>query len=220
MKYFNSKNKPAFTMLELVFVIVVLGILAAMAISRLDRDLKQEAADSILADIRYTQHLALMDDMHKFNNPLWQKAYWRIGFENCANGTGLYEYIGSDNDLEGNIDNNEAATDPANGQKMLWTGSQPCPSSGVSNIFITQKYGINTVEWKDSCSNAQYIGFDHLGRLHQGFAGAPVSGEKPDYSSYLSDVCTLKFNMIDGTNFEISIQPETGYAQIIGQPNA
>ena len=31
-------KKPAFTMIELVFVIVVLGILAALALPRLERD--------------------------------------------------------------------------------------------------------------------------------------------------------------------------------------
>lgn len=53
---------PAFTMIELVFVIVVLGILSALAMPRIDRDLRQEAKDNILSSIRYTQHLALIDE--------------------------------------------------------------------------------------------------------------------------------------------------------------
>ena len=67
------KHTKAFTMLELVFVIVVLGILAALALPRMDRDLRQEAKDNILSAIRYTQHLALMDNK---TNPLdanWQR---------------------------------------------------------------------------------------------------------------------------------------------------
>ena len=209
-------------MIELVLVIVVLGILAALAIPRLDRDLKQEAADSILSDIRYTQHLALLDNMHEHNNTLWQKAFWRIGFNGCTDG-GLYEYIGSDSDYGGGIGDNEAAIDPVNGKKMYW-GTASCADGGDANtsdrIFITHKYGINTITWNGSCSAAQYIGFDHLGRPHQGFAGAPTSGEKPDYSSYLTTACTIVFNMIDGNSFSISIQPETGYAQIVSQPDS
>ena len=223
MIYFNLKNRPAFTILELIFVIVVLGILAALALPRLDRDLKQEAADSILSDIRYTQHLALADDMHEYNNPLWQKAFWRIGFENCASSTGMYEYIGSDNNHGGGIDDNESATDPVNGKKMIWTGAS-CSNGGdasTSNrIFLTKKYGINTIGWTGSCSAAQYIGFDHLGRPHQGFAGSPVSGERPDYSSYLRTACTIKFNMSDGDTFTIIIEPETGYAYISDQEDS
>jgi len=56
------RNKSAFTMIELILVIVVLGILAALAMPRVDRDSRQEAADNILSAIRYTQHLALMDN--------------------------------------------------------------------------------------------------------------------------------------------------------------
>jgi len=46
----NTKmQNSAFTLLELVFVILVLGILTALAIPRIDRDLRQEAADNILS---------------------------------------------------------------------------------------------------------------------------------------------------------------------------
>ncbi|MGD9717776.1 MAG: type II secretion system protein, partial [Sulfurimonadaceae bacterium] len=50
--------KKAFTMLELVFVIVVIGILAAVIIPRMDRDNASEAAIELQSQIRYAQHLA------------------------------------------------------------------------------------------------------------------------------------------------------------------
>jgi prepilin-type N-terminal cleavage/methylation domain-containing protein len=211
------KSKNAFTMLELILVIVVLGILAAVAIPRLDRDLRQEAADSILADIRYTQHLAMIDDVTNPFNPKWQRAFWRIGFESCAGGSGMYEYVGSDKNYGGGIDDIEAATDPANGKKMIWSGAN-CSNGGNANtsdrIFVTKKYGITSVD--NGCSNNnQYIGFDHLGRLMNGFAGSTT----PDYASYRSTPCQLTFTMTDG-NFSITIEPETGYAFISDQPNS
>ena len=57
--------KKAFTMLELVFVIVIIGILAVVAMPSFQRDTLQEAGNQIISHIRYTQHLAMMDD--KFN---------------------------------------------------------------------------------------------------------------------------------------------------------
>ena len=56
-------KKPAFTMIELVFVIVILVILAAMDIPSFDRDLRQGAKDNILAAISLTQHIALIDNI-------------------------------------------------------------------------------------------------------------------------------------------------------------
>ncbi len=220
---YGYTNRVAFTMLELVFVIVVLGILASLAMPRLDRDLKQEAADSILSDIRYTQHVALRDYKHEFNNSQWQRAFWIVGFENCAASTGLYEYIGTDVNYGGGIGDDEAALDPANGKKMIWSGAD-CSNGGDSTtsdrIFITHKYGITGVDFNgtgsNSCSNAQYIGFDHLGRPHQGFAASA----QPDYSSYLDADCTITFTMSDGDTFAITILPETGHAFIVGEEDS
>ncbi len=103
---YEYTNRVAFTMIELVFVIVVLGVLASLAMPRLDRDIQQEAADSILSDIRYTQHLALRDYKHEFNNTDWQKAFWKVSFESCGSGSG-FTSIGSDVDYEGDTDKNK-----------------------------------------------------------------------------------------------------------------
>ncbi len=217
------KHRMAFTMIELVFAIVVLGILAALAMTRFERDLKQEAADNILSDIRYTRHLAQMDYKHSFNDARWQRAFWRIGFEDCASSSGIYEYVGTDNDYLGGIGDNEAALDPDNDKKMIWTGAN-CTNGGDSNtsdrIFLTHKYGIKNFSTSGGCPNggAQYIGFDHLGRLHQGFAGP--GGTTPDYSSYIATDCTFTFTMSDNDTFSITIQAETGHAFITGQPDS
>ena len=49
--------KHAFTMIELVFVIVIAGILSAMIASSFDGNNLRQAADQIVSHIRYTQHL-------------------------------------------------------------------------------------------------------------------------------------------------------------------
>lgn len=53
--------KKAFTMLELVVVIVVIGIIAVAALPRINDDHIAEAADQVMSHIRYTQHLAMQD---------------------------------------------------------------------------------------------------------------------------------------------------------------
>lgn len=227
MKNLKLKRK-AFTMLEFVFVIIVLGILGSIGMSRYEDNSIREASDSILSDIRYTQHLALIDD--KFNpDPVdpttygqWQRAFWRIGFNFCGGNKNYYEYIGSDMNYGGGISNDEAARDPLNGKKMLWN-SQTCDNGGNATtsdrIFITYKYGIKAIVWSGGCSNKdtlKHIGFDHLGRPHQGFTSSNV----PDYRYYIKTTCTITFTMSNDDTFAINIEPETGYAYIVGEPNS
>ena len=210
----HSMRRSAFTMLELVFVIVVLGILAALALPRLDRDLKQEAADSILSDIRYTQHLALIDNKHRFDESSWQSAFWQTSFESCGDG-GQFVGITSDMNYNGSTNQAESATDPANGKPMFLDSSTSCKTGGGTTIsdriFITKKYGITAVNGTGGCDD--HIGFDHLGRPHVGFLGSGT----PNNSSYMSTACTFTFTMSDTDTFAITIEPETGHAFIVGQ---
>ncbi len=207
-------KRPAFTMLELVFVIVVLGILAALAIPRMERDLKQEAADNILSAIRYTQHLALTDDRHKFNDARWHRRFWKIMFAQCSDGKYFYR-IGNDDDMDSTttFEKSEAALDPANGKPIYMSNNGDCSDTTISNnIMIGKKYGVTVNNGTGGCTG-KHIGFDHLGRPHIGFSGST----QPDYSTYMSSACTLNFTMADSDTFQITIEPETGFAYVVGQ---
>jgi prepilin-type N-terminal cleavage/methylation domain-containing protein len=209
-------KQKAFTMIELVLVIVVLGILAALAIPRLERDLRQEAADNILSSIRYTQHLALLDNKQMFNNPRWQRRFWRIMFAPCSDGKYFYR-IGSDNDMDSTstFERSEAALDPSDGKPMYMDNNGDCSDSSVSrNIMIGKKYGVVVNAGTGGCAGVRSIGFDHLGRPHIGFSNSNT----PDYSSYIDTACQLNFTMSDGSaSFSITIEPETGFTYISDQ---
>jgi len=198
-------KRAAFTMIELVFVIVVIGILAALAMPRLDRDLRQEAADSILSSIRYTQHLALTDNKHNYAQSDWQKALWQISFSQSS---GSWSYtIGTDMNYNGSLATTEAAIDPSNGQLMHSSATNASP-----NILLTKKYGINTITF-NNCGTSD-IAFDNLGRPHKG-----VSSATNAYVTYInSGNCQITFNSPGfDSSFIIEIQQETGHASIVGQ---
>lgn len=74
----SSKFKKAFTMLELVIVIVAVGILALAALPRLDRDQLGSAVDDIMAAVRKTQLLAMQDNTFDPTDPNWNTRRWRI----------------------------------------------------------------------------------------------------------------------------------------------
>jgi len=212
-------KKSAFTLIELVFVIVILGILASLAVGRMDRDLKQEASETILSHIRLAQQLALNDNKHRSDNDnTWQRAYWQFGFRAC--GTSVAYRVGSDTSLGGNgvngIGKREAAIDPVDG-KYLRTAS--CSENALDespSVLITKKYGIlnSGVTTSGGCTS-RGIAFDYLGRPHTN-----ATYDTPDFSNIMTSDCHLNFVMSNNNeavdNFTIIIEKETGYAYIVG----
>jgi len=218
-------RRKAFTMLELVFVIIVLGILAALAMPRMERDLRQEAADNILSAIRYTQHLALLDDKQKFNNAKWQRRFWRIYFGTC-NSQKFYA-VGSDDNMDGStngrVDFNESALDPKNGKHIWAKDGDSCEGTHSKNelspnIFIGEKYGLDTISYSGGCANS-YIGFDHLGRPYDSNF---TNSSTPDNAGYMTSDCNITFSSNSNAfdDFSIIIEQETGYAYIDGQSDS
>jgi len=213
----RTQFNKAFTILELVLVIVVVAILAALSIPRLDRDIAQEASDTILSDIRYTQQMAVNDFKQDFTDNKWQKGFWKISFEKCSD-NGYFIMIGTDMDHEGDIDREEAALDPTNGKPFFWENTSDCEDGGdgtvSEHIFLTKKYGVKNVESSGSCAGKKFIAFDQLGRPQT------TLSDDPTYVGYANSVCTFTFTMSDDSTISVNILPETGYAYIDGQEDS
>ena len=201
----------AFTMIELIFVIVVMGILAALALPRMERDLRQEAADNILSAIRYTQHLALMDNKTNPNDLTWQQTLWMIKF---TSGSDAYYTVSSDIDKSKTVNKVESAIDPANGKYMYNSSGafSSIASDESSNIFLGHKYGINSITFPNGFS--QHIAFDNLGRPHNGLATTVGGGAATNnYATYVSSDFNITFGFTDTSinPLIITILQETGY---------
>lgn len=217
-------------MIELVFVIVVLGIIASLAMGRMERDLKQEAAETILSHIRLTQQLALRDNKHRSDNDTnWQRAYWRIQFKNCSMSGDVQPIynVGSDIDLSGSdISKEEAAIDPITGKYLYATCLASSLADDVSQeIRIGKKFGVNNVSLTGCStrggSSANQIAFDYLGRPHRGVTAYTDSSF---YDKVVRTDCKLTIDLStdqdnDGVDdsIVIIIEKETGQAVIEGQ---
>ncbi len=205
------KHTKAFTMMELVFVIVVLGILASLALPRMDRDLRQEAKDNILSAIRYTQHLALNDNKTDPTDTNWQKGLWQIRFatSEVTNRAFFYTISSDVTPYNGAVSKDETAIDPANGKYMYNANADDEIGSDESpNIFIGKTYGVNSITFSDACNDAQHIAFDHLGRPHNDIGNA-----ENDYDEYMDSNCAIQFGFADTsiTPLIITIATETGH---------
>ncbi len=205
------RQRGSFTIIELILVIVVIGILASLSIPRIKRDRQIEAINNILSSIRYTQHLALIDDKVDPNDSSWQKRLWGIRFANTNNSDAYYT-ICSDINENGYISKNECAIDNSNGKYFYRLNTHKPSNDESPNTSIGRLFGINSITFSGGCKKVKHIAFDKLGRPHVGLKNA-----KNDYRTYMSNDCKITFKFIDNTpKFTITIVSETGYVYVSG----
>ena len=202
-------QRVAFVIMELIVVIVVIAILSSLSISRLQRDRQIEAIDNILSAIRYTQHLALIDDKTDPSDPFWQRKLWSIRFGN-TNSIDSYYVIGSDEDENGYIAKKESAIDPSNNKYFYRINIHKASKDESPNTSLGKLYGINSITFDGGCKRVKHIAFDRLGRPHVG-----LKSSKNDYRTYMKSNCNITFGFIDNTpSFTITIESETGYCYV------
>lgn len=202
----------AFSLLELVFVLVLIGILSIALLPSNDRDSIGEAAHNVARHIRLAQHYALMEDraLEESQNPPqgWQETMWRLTFINGA--AGLCYRVFADRDGGGNADADERAIDPFNGM-TVW--SNTCQDIATSNpdVLLWKKYGITNVNV--NCPNfnppRQHIAFNHFGRPGQ---VKPFGGNPSTFNPIPFD-CNITLTANDGRQATITIERETGYTR-------
>jgi len=202
--------KKSFTFYEVIVVLVVIGILTAIALPRFQEDRLQEAADQIISHIRYTKHLAMMDDRFDPKNQNWYTTRWRIAFYKCRGSNNRYYIVYKDLNAKGHPNRNELATNPYDGKKLYNNGDCEKNSTDSPEVLIGQKYDIKTVDFKGGCTNkSKYIVFDYLGRPYN-----PVSHSN-QIDGLLHQDCNITFTTSDNRSFTITIKKETGYVKLV-----
>jgi len=218
--------KKAFTMLELVFVIVVVGILSYFAASSFQRNPLREAADQVISHIRYTQHLAMIDDTFASNDPAWYRKRWQVRFSTAG---GVQSYaIMSDINSDGNPNASvggiiEVAKDPLNPiQYLIGTPTTSFfnntkPEFMNKKLDLTNTYGITriTVAGGGTGSTANRILFDSMGRPYRGDTNALNGGVIASPADQIA-ITPITVTLIDSNlnTMVITIEPETGYTHI------
>jgi prepilin-type N-terminal cleavage/methylation domain-containing protein len=217
--------KKAFTLLELLFVIVVIGVLAALILPRTKTNLVQEAAVQVLSHIRYTQHLALVDDKYNANDTNWYMSRWQIVFGNnnmYANNKPAYTIFSDSGAYSGDPKESEIAFNPQNHNQIMTGGYNSTAAldynnasfKGMKELNLGEKYGITNVSFSGGCNIGLRISFDYLGRPFTGDQHTMSGPYTAPTQRLITSDCNITLS--DGTESAIiQISPETGYAKVI-----
>lgn len=137
--------KKAFTMIELIMIIVVVGILAVAVIPRVDRDTLVEATNQVASHVRYTQHLAMLDNKYDPRDSNWYRNRWKITFNN----------------------NSYSITSGGTNAKNPQAPGKDLNPTESPELNLGAKYGITNII--STCGNN--IIFDEIGRPYFDFSG-------------------------------------------------
>jgi len=217
--------KKAFTMIELVFVIVVIGILAAAIIPSTKTNPLQEAAIQLISHIRYTQHLSIVNDNYDNTDGNWTKGRTQIVFSSVGSTTSQYSdnlpayTIFADRDLGsgygGDATLAEIAKNPSNPSQYMSGGYgsgkldiRSATFAGMKKMNLGKSYGVTSIKRSGGCKDMYHLMFDEFGR--------PMTGtHTPTKNSHALIIKDCNITLSDGSeSVVITIRPETGYASI------
>jgi len=208
----------AFTMLELVFVIIVIGILAVLAMPNFNRHPLQEAAEQVANHIRYTQHLAMVDDRFDPTNPQWYSQMWifsirELNDTNNNNESEWFYEVFSDRSNDNDSTEEEEATDPLTGQS-LGNGTLNNTIDDDKTVNLTRKYGISNIVYAGGSSvlvtTTKRIAFDNLGRPYRN--ASPNLGQ--NWRNFLITTPVTITLVHPSGSATITVSPETGYVAV------
>lgn len=209
--------KKAFTMMELIFVLIVIGILAAIIMPEMKSNNLREAAIQVISHIRYTQHLAMVDDKFDSKDANWYKKRWQIQFNKTIEAKDIWSYtIYSDETLSGNANGvKEIARNPQNSKQYMSGGAAGFISLNDikrnKKMALNETYDIKDVSFLGGCAAARRITFDHLGRP---LFGDPSTANSA-YQRIITNRCTIRLTHSSGDIVDIAVERETGYAHIL-----
>ncbi len=194
--------KSAFTLLELVFVIVVVGIISIVLIPNFNKNNSGEAAYQIAEHLRLAQHLAMAEDFTG-QSATWQARLWRMRFTNSPQG--FCYTVFANRDENRNADRIESAIDPLTKLRVYSDAGCNQNQADTPDALLWRRFGVRAVNL-NGCGRNAHIAFDNLGRAGQ------VQGT---IFIPLINNCIINITTDNDENATVVVVPETGYVDVI-----
>jgi prepilin-type N-terminal cleavage/methylation domain-containing protein len=198
--------KTAFTMIELVFVIIILGILSFSIAPSFERDNASLAFEQMKSHLELAQQLALDNDSYIADSRFSESAVPAVE-ENEAEFwfrkhpqmiiTGNTYTVFSDaanNTFNGTVDVTDVIA------------RNPLDKTLIQDIDIETLYGVTLAMSQCNGVQTNIIAFDYLGRPHCRL----TDGTNAPYANLATAAVTITLSE-NGNNRVITIEPTTGY---------
>lgn len=203
--FHGVKSKKSFSLIELIFVIVLIGIISSAIIPQTQISKLNLAANKIILYLNYTRYIAHIDNKHNIEDDEWEKKRWTLKFQRCSSTTGGLYYVVYSDTSGGTAHFKKAETlkDPLS-NKYLYSGYD-CENSYDESkyILLTKEFGVNKVDV--SCNTTSSIGqisFGYDGKIYSNLGTTPKQ---------IEESCRIKLFDKNNEFVTISIEPNTGY---------
>ncbi|QOG12057.1 pilus assembly FimT family protein [Arcobacter sp. FWKO B] len=200
--------KKSITLLEILFVLLILSIIYSIAIPKKIDSKLQKATEYLLVYLNYTRYLALIDNKYDPSDNLWFRKMYRLRFENCtSNIGGLYFIVFSDENKSGQAKKEDSIKDPLT-FTHLYSRYNCDPKVDESKyVLLTKEFGVTKIDV--SCNTTSSIGqilFGNDGRIY-----SKVGTQPSDFGKFeIKEQCFIHLYDKNRNKSTIIIEPHTG----------
>ena len=215
---------PAFSFIELILVIIIIGIFSTLSLISFSRNYLDEAIVHLESDLRYTQRLALSDNRFNPENPLWYKSNWQLVFTKSKKIDGSRETIWgytifSDRNYDKKINKSEVATNPSDNTKLMTYGITSMHTLKEYEITrrlgLAKYYHITNVIFSKTCTNprgrkSRRMIFDNYGKPYWSYDEKKYRIQQSKYFKPVKEECMITLK--EGKQSRsLCITPYSGY---------
>lgn len=208
--------KKSITLVEIIFILVVVSILYSISIPKKQDSKLFDATNYIVTYLNYTRYLALIDNKFDLDDSLWHKKWWRLRFENCIKSKGgVYFIVTSDDNTTGQAKKSHSAKDPLTNRYLYSRYYCDAKEDESKYVLLTQEFDIAKVEL--TCNATDSIGqiiYNDKGEVFSKVANTIDE----TYTKYeIRQKCYIYLYDKNNNKSTIIIEPKTGYAYVNSQ---
>jgi hypothetical protein len=201
--------KRSFSLIELIFVIILISILTSQFIPKNNISNLNMAVDKLILYLKYTRYIAMLDNKYDLKDGMWFKERWTLKFQKCSQSIGgLYYVVFSDKNHKGSPNKNECLKDPVTNKYLYSHWDCEAGSDESKYILLTKEFGVTNIQV--SCNSTSTLGQFSFGNDGKVYSRLGVSAD--ELNKYeIKETCYIDIYDTINNQATIAIEPYTGY---------